>query len=209
MTALSAEESSAPLSSYCPKHPKEKLEYHCNGEKCNKDICYKCWKSEHFNVKKHQVTNLHLLLVPEKQLKKRIDNFATESKNLIGFLQYMNDLKKEVDSMESFQKKAIDAETPYHYNKYSKKIDTVLKKQKEQFQIQSNNFLSQLKLVKDKFENIFKTKDGEHLGEPMRTEAVNAMPNASSNMPNVSKGKIINFFVAILIKIVHLEPDLN
>ena len=189
MSAFSAEESSAPLSSYCPKHPKKKLEYHCKGKKCNKDICLKCWKSEHTKGKEHQVINLHLLLIPEKQLKKRIDNFATESKKFLGFLQYMNDLKKELDRMESFQKKVIDAETPYQYNKYCRKFDTVLKTQTEQFQIQSNNFLSQLELVKDKLENIFMTKVGENLGEPMRTEAMNTIPNTSSNTPHVSKGK--------------------
>ena len=139
----------------CEKHPEEIVRYFCNI--CKIAICELCWKQNHTDWKKHNVTFLTVNLEPQKLTLQRLTDYKAKIQKISQVLA-SNDWKtivKQITTAENEQKSVLKSNSAKQLEVKSAAVRKQLLDHKQCLQAFKAKITDQFSKLEQKFAKIF------------------------------------------------------
>ena len=140
---------------FCEKHPEETVRYFCNI--CKIAICELCWKQNHMDWKKHNVSFLTVNLEPQKLTLQRLTEYKAEIQKTTHVLA-SNDWKtivKQITTAENEQKSVLKSNSAKQLEDKSATVRKQLLDHKQSLQAFKAKITDQFRELEQKYAIIF------------------------------------------------------
>ena len=140
---------------FCEKHPEETVRYFCNI--CKIAICELCWKQNHMDWKKHNVSFLTVNLEPQKLTMQRLTEYKDEIEKTSQVLA-SNDWKtivKQITTAENEQKSVLKSNSAKQLEDKSAAVRKQLLDHKQSLQAFKAKITDQFRELEQKYAIIF------------------------------------------------------
>ncbi|XP_063724853.1 uncharacterized protein LOC134852917 isoform X2 [Symsagittifera roscoffensis] len=140
---------------FCEKHPEETVRYFCNI--CKIAICELCWKQNHMDWKKHNVSFLTVNLEPQKLTLQRLTEYKAEIQKTTQVLA-SNDWKtivKQITTAENEQKSVLKSNSAKQLEDKSAAVRKQLLDHKQSLEAFKAKITDQFRELEQKYAIIF------------------------------------------------------